>query len=309
MTAEVPKTGFVEVDEGRLFWKYDSPSYDNDGAKNALRPRPVLLFIHAGVSDHTLWDEQVVYCTARGWSTLRFDLLGYGQSVPKQSYLQGGCTPAVKHHNHAVEVIKKYRHFRGRAAIDEKFVVIGLSRGASYAVDFVLQSPHLVAGLVVCAGGLGGFAFANTTQEIEMFQRHDEFIAKGDAHNAAMMDVRIWGRGTQGDDGRLSKTVGDKLYDWCKTIAQREIAGNGGSAIPAEDLTPAAADRLSNISVPTTVACGKYDEICTNEAMKYVAQRVPGAELKEFSAAHMINLECPTEFNDWLAAYLDHFLL
>ena len=49
MTAEVPKTGFVEVDEGRLFWKYDSPSYDNDGAKSALRPRPVLLFIHAYV--------------------------------------------------------------------------------------------------------------------------------------------------------------------------------------------------------------------------------------------------------------------
>lgn len=142
-----------------------------------------------------------------------------------------------------------------------------------------------------------------------MFQRHDLFIAKGDAHNAAMMDVRIWGRGTQGDDGRLSEMVNDKLYHWCKIIAQREIGGNGGSAIPAQNLEPKAAGKLSEIKVPTMVACGKYDETSTNESMKYVAQRIPGAKLKEFGTAHMINLECPLLFNDWLAAYLDQFLL
>lgn len=49
-----------------------------------------------------------------------------------------------------------------------------------------------------------------------------------------MMNVMIWGRGTQShNDGRLSRVVADKLFDWCRMIAQREIAGNGGSAIPA----------------------------------------------------------------------------
>ena len=77
------------------------------------------------------WDEQVTYFTARGWCTLRFDLLGYGQSLPCESYIQGGYTPPVKNHDHAMEVIEEYRRFGGRAAIDEKFIVIGLSRGAS----------------------------------------------------------------------------------------------------------------------------------------------------------------------------------
>ncbi|CAD6563868.1 MAG: hypothetical protein ASARMPREDX12_000118 [Alectoria sarmentosa] len=302
MTVQVPKTGFIELDQGQLFWKYDSPVHDKDRVKSGPSPRPVLLFIHA-------WDEQVVYSTARGWSTLRFDLLGYGQSIPSESYVQRGCTPAVKHHDHAVEVIEQYRLFRGHAAIDEKFVMIGLSRGASYAVDFALQFPHLTAGLVVCAGGLGGFDFANTNQEIAMFECHDDYVAKGDAHNAAMMDVTIWGRGSQGNDGRLSKMVGDKLYEWCKLIAQREIAGTGGSAIPAQDLTPKAAERLSDINVPTAVAFGRYDDTSTNETMKYVAQHIPGAKLTEFGTAHMINLECPSEFNDWLGAYLDHSLI
>ena len=162
--------------------------------------------------------------------------------------------------------------------------------------------------LVVCAGGLGGFDFANTMQETVMFERYDEFIGSGDAENAAMMNVRIWGHGTQGNEGRLSKVVGDKIFEWCKIIAQREITGKGGSAIPAHYL-PTAVARLTEIDIPTLVAWGKYDETNTNEAMKYIAQQVPGAELKEFNTAHMINLESPSEFNGWLEQYLNRLLL
>lgn len=75
----------------------------------------------------------------------------------------------------------------------------------------------------------------NLVQEITIFARYDDFISKGDAHNAAMMNVRIWGQGTQGNDGRLSRLVGDKIFEWCRMIAQREIAGNGSSAIPSQD--------------------------------------------------------------------------
>ncbi len=142
-----------------------------------------------------------------------------------------------------------------------------------------------------------------------MFERYDDFIGKGDAHNAAMMSVRIWGQGTQGNDGRLSRSVGDKLFEWCRVIAQREIVGTGGSAIPSQDLKPTAVERLSDINVPAMVAYGRYDETSTNEAMKYAAQRIPGAKLKEFDTAHMINLESPSDFNKWLEAYLDQFLL
>ena len=142
-----------------------------------------------------------------------------------------------------------------------------------------------------------------------MFERYDEFIGKGDAHNAAMMSVRIWGQGTQGNDGRLSRLVGDKLFEWCRIIAHREIVGKGGSAIPSQDLKPTAVERLPDINVPAMVAYGRYDETSTNEAMNYAARHIPGAKLKEFNTAHMINLESASEFNKWLEAYLDQFLL
>ena len=151
-----------------------------------------------------------------------------------------------------------------------------------------------------------------------MFERYDEFIGSGDAENAAMMNVRIWGHGTQGNEGRLSKVVDDKLFEWCKLIAQREITGKGGSAIPAQYL-PTAAARLTEIrTIPILVAWGTrrtdeivsiFNETNTNEAMKYIAQQIAGAELKEFSTAHMINLESPSEFNGWLEQYLNRLLL
>ncbi len=45
-SAMASKTGFIDVDEGRLFWKYDSPVYYKDSPQTGLRQRPVLLLFH-----------------------------------------------------------------------------------------------------------------------------------------------------------------------------------------------------------------------------------------------------------------------
>ena len=273
--------------------------------------KPTLLFIHACVADHTLWDEQVAYFTNRGWCCLRYDLLGFGESIPSESYLSKEPLPPVKHHDHTARIAEAFLASEGerRRSSNGKFVVIGLSCGACIAIDFAICFPELVSGLVLCAGGVGGFDIANTAEEDALFKAVDEYMTEKDIENAARTNVRIWGDGPQEDEGRLNGNVREKFYNWCKTIATKEIARNGGSAIPQEDLkNPPAAQRLSQIKVGTIVAKGKYDESSTVSAMDYVAQNIERAELKEFEAGHMINLECPTEFNNWLGIFLDKFL-
>ena len=50
----------------------------------------------------------------------------------------------MKHHDHAMQVIEEYYLFKGHAIVDEKFVVIGLSRGASMDLDkTILDSPDM----------------------------------------------------------------------------------------------------------------------------------------------------------------------
>ena len=70
--AQKTKMGFTDMSEGRLFWRFDGPNAPTSHEKGSTqpipkdeaqksKPRPILLFVHAAVADHTLWDEQVRY--------------------------------------------------------------------------------------------------------------------------------------------------------------------------------------------------------------------------------------------------------
>lgn len=217
--------------------------------------------------------------------------------------------PSIRHHDHVQMVVEAYLKHRISSGQKETttFVVIGLSRGGGIAIDFALSYPDLVSGLVLCAGGLGGFEVPNTSAEESEFDMYEKYLEQHEIESATRMLVKIWGDGPLEKQGRSSDKVQEKLYGWCKDIVAREVAGTGGSAIPYEDLQPPAAERLTQLKVKTIVAKGEYDESGTNKAMDYVHQHVQGATLKEFRAAHMINLECTSEFNNWLGAFLRQF--
>ncbi len=252
-----------------------------------------------------MWDDQVIYCTTKGWHCLRYDLFGYGKSIPSATYLAKDPRPPIRHHHHTAQVVEALfgNGFGQRTPTNQKVIVVALSRGANIAVDFALSRPELV----LCAGGLGGFEIANTSDEEAMLAQVDEFMSRKDALNTAKMNVRIWGNGTQAKEGRMGENSKEKLFKWCKDIAEKELSGKGGD-LPCENLqNPPAVERRSEIKVKTIVAIGKHGESSTNAAMRYFAQHLPGAAVKEFEAAHMINLDCPVEFNQWLGAYLAQF--
>ncbi len=47
---------------------------------------PALVFIHAGVSDHRMWDPQVEVFASR-FKVIRYDLRGFGKStMPEESF-------------------------------------------------------------------------------------------------------------------------------------------------------------------------------------------------------------------------------
>ena len=240
-------------------------------------------------------------------------MFGYGLSVPSEEYLLKDPIPPVDHHEHVHMVAREYHMHRERLgnflSMNKQFVVIGLSRGASTAIDFTLAYPKYVEGLVLCTGVVGGFDEPNKPSEQALFDLYDEFMAKKDVENATRMQIRVWGDGTQAKEGRLTnKKVREKLYWWCKDIAERELEGKGGWAIPCKDPGfPPPFRLLQTINAKAIVATGKYDESSTTEAMRHVAQNIKGAKIQEFKAAHMVNLECPKEFNEWVEAFLEQF--
>ena len=297
---------FLDIAEGQIFWTLDRPTFDEGDPQREHRSLPTLLFIHAAVADYTLWDDQVAFCTSRGWYCLRYDLLGYGKSMPSKSYLAKYPRPLVRHHDHAALVVNTWFNSKNglQNPADQKIVVMAMSHGAYIAIDLALSHTDLIRGLVLCAGGAGGLDIPDSPDEEVLFAQLENSKRERDIQKIAETNVRIWGDGTQGEEGRMSDQTRKKLLTWCRDIADKELANVGGGTIPYEFAHPPASERLSAINFDTRLAIGRYDTSGTNAAMRAIALRLERVQLKEFEAAHMLNLECPVEFNEWLGKYL-----
>ncbi|KAK3707644.1 hypothetical protein LTR37_011992 [Vermiconidia calcicola] len=285
--------GFLEVNEGSVYWTYTSV----EAIKN--ESRPVLLFLHPGVADHTLWDEQVDYLTQKGWSCLAFDLLGFGQSHASVEYLRSDP-------RRPFDPIRHVDLLREQVLPAESAVVpIGLSIGGSLALGYTVNRPEYVSGAIVIAGGLLGFEHSNTPQEERLFALDDSLILAGDVQGAANLRVRIWGDGPLQEPGRMREDLADMMLKWNIEISARECAKTGGCALDTVTPEKPAGTLLHAIDVPVAVSYGVFDETYTTAAMKYLADKVPGATIREFRAAHMVNLEARDEFNKWLSDWLE----
>ncbi|KAK9428533.1 Alpha/Beta hydrolase protein [Lipomyces doorenjongii] len=280
MTTCRTSSGFVQIPEGKLFWVLDEPLPASEA------PRPLLLFIHAGVTDCTLWDGQVSYFTARGWTVLRYDMFGWGRSTPNESFLcqPPESRPKVKPLEHPVQILEALRDEMTGGGIvgagGTRVVVIGISAGGMLAIDFTLANPHVVVGLVAVAAGLSGDDSTNTEEEDKLFEQCGKLEAARDVEGLALMN----------------------------DIAAREFSLTGGNSIACEGLKPPAVLRLGDINMPVAVAIGTLDATATIAGMRRLCRNVGGAVAKEFCTAHMVNLEAADEFNSWLEAWLAQYV-
>ncbi|KAK9241854.1 putative alpha/beta hydrolase [Lipomyces tetrasporus] len=308
MTTSMTSSGFVQIPEGKLFWVLDEPLPGSEPS------RPLLLFIHAGVTDCTLWDGQVSYFTARGWTVLRYDMFGWGRSTPNESFLSQPpeSRPKVKSLEHPVQILEAVQNeMTGGGIIGggaTEVVVIGISAGGMLAIDFTLANPHVVVGLVAVAAGLSGDDSTNTKEEDKLFEQCGKLEAARDVEGLALLNVRIWGDGPLMEEGRLASSIRREMLTWTKNIAARECSLTGGNSIACEGLKPPAVGRLGEINVPVAVAIGTLDETATVAGMRRLCRNVGGAVAKEFCTAHMVNLEVADEFNSWLEAWLARYV-
>ena len=285
--------GYLPVEEGSIYWQY--VEVDNKTDKS----RPTLIFMHAGVTDHTLWDNQVEFVAEKGWSSLTFDLFGFGKSVANEQYLRS--VP-----RQPFDMLAQVDQLREAVLpADSKVIPVGLSIGGSLALGYTVNRKESVAGAVLVSAGLLGFEADNTPAEDRLFRLAEDLLRDGDVQGAANLQVRIWGDGPLQEPGRMAEPLAEQMLKWNIEICAREAAKTGGCALDSTEPEKPAGSMLHEIDVPIAVAYGSYDETYTIVAMKHVGSKVKGATIKEFAAAHMINMEFPEEFNKWLGVWLE----
>lgn len=270
-------TGYAPVPGGELY-------YEVAGAG------PAVVLIHAGIADLRMWDDQLA-ALAAAHTVIRFDCRGFGRTR----------TEPVAYSNRQ-DVADLLDHLGvARAA------VVGCSRGGQIALDFTIDRPERVSGLVWVCSGVGGWTPPDEIfhpDEIALWEAMEAAEAAGEHERVATLDVRLWVDGPLQPAGRAAEAVRQKVYAMAlnnyQAHAHLEAAG-----LAAQPLAPPALGRLGEVRAPVLAIVGELDPAATAAAAAVLAAGVPNCRVERFpDCAHLPNLEQPERFNGLLSAFL-----
>jgi pimeloyl-ACP methyl ester carboxylesterase len=247
-----------------------------------------VVFVHASVMDHSMWDEQVA-ALADDYGTVVYDLRGHGRTG-------GSVLPRYTMDTFADDLDALL------AALDvDRPVLCGLSMGGLVALTYAARHPDRVAGLVLAE------AFAP-----EILSR-GEWLLRRVLLNALIPPVRL-----------LGYERVERAEVW---LAERLFGGVGGDYERVERLratgprmatdefvkTMRAMSRfhdvtldLSAVRTPTLVLYGEHGLPFVPRHAAALAARLPDVEVDEVpGAGHAANLDAPAYVTDAVRRFLD----
>ncbi len=262
-------TGYADVHGARLY-------YEMMGAGQPL------VFVHAGIADSRMWDDQFAAFAAR-YRVIRYDIRGFGKSAMPP----GPSSTSRDLHGLLTALGITRAH------------VVGLSIGGGIAIDFTLQHPEMVSALVLAASGLGG------TQPSAEMQRADADVdatLERDGIDAAVeAENRLWVDGPKRTPNQVDPTVRARVTEMNGALYRLPEVD-----APRERLDPPAVGRLGEIHAPTLVIVGDGDVPDVIETADALEQGIAGARKVVFpDVAHMVNMERSAEFNRVALDFLD----
>ena len=177
-------------------------------------------------------------------------------------------------------------------------ILAGLSLGAKLALDYALQSPELVQGLVLASYPSSGesekrrvwaLGFAQAIETRGLDEAGAEFV---------------WGERSRFDP-KGAQLIRQGLLEH-SPAALAHILREVLATLPSPHTL---APRLRELRIPTCLIAGKDDPESLTPC-RQLATLLPSAELYELEAAgHVVNLTKPAEFNQILQAFLAPFAL
>jgi 3-oxoadipate enol-lactonase len=249
---------------------------------------PGVALIHAGLCDSRMWDAEFA-ALAVHYRVVKLDLRGFGRSeLPPGPF----------------SFVEDLRTVLDLAGI-EKAALVGVSVGAALALDFALEEPERVRGLVLAAPAIGGLDWS---EEVRRFgAREDELLDAGDLDGAVELNLRMWVDGPRRGPDAVDPAVRERVGEMQRRAFEIQVPAYEGDVEPGPQamLEPPAIERLEDVGVPTLVVVGDADVSDVIERADVLERRIPGArKIVLPDVAHLVNLERPSEFQ----ALLDEFL-
>lgn len=242
---------------------------------------PPLLLIHAGIVDRRMWDE-VMPAFAERYRTIRFDLRGYGETpLPDGPFVYGADARGLLH----------------SLGVDRAHVV-AVSIGGHVALDMAIAHPELIDRLVVVSPGLAGWEMSDELKA--GWSEEEAAFDRGDLDEAAWISVEIWLDGPDRDPDDLPAELRERVWAMQRRAYDHDNdAADGGWLVADRHL------KLRQITAPTLVAVGEYDQPDFEDIGRHIARSIPGARFELLPrVAHLPPLERPADFSRLVLDFL-----
>lgn len=174
----------------------------------------------------------------------------------------------------------------------ERFTVLGYSLGTAIAVRAATRHPERVTGLVLTSG------FARLDNRMRLAVQVWRELLEGDRELLARF-LTLMATGAPA----LEALSPDELE---KAVAELAVSVPAGTPEQV-DLVAGVDNRadLARITVPTLVVATTLDPLVSPALSRELAAGIPGAELVEVEAGHLVAAEAPQRWLDLVRAFLD----
>jgi len=222
------------------------------------------VFIHGSGGDHSAWSHQYSGLHKQ-YNIAAVDLPGHGNSEGSGENDIGSYCLWVKK---LLDILPL-----------KNIILVGHSLGAAISLQFALNYPQKIQGIVTVGGGLKmpvnpaifEFLKTNPVESIELICKFSVAKANREKFMAPLMKSLA--------DTRIDALQGDL------------------SACDKFDVSP----EISKISLKALAICGAEDKMTPPDFSRQIAESISGAKLCLIEGAgHMVMMERPEEFNEAL---------
>ena len=267
------QTGFAEINGARLYYELAGT-----GAP--------FVMIHAGIADCRMWDAEFAHF-AKSHQVLRFDMRGYGKSLP------------VHGEFNIQDDLRALLHYLD---VKSPVILMGCSMGAGLAIDYALTHQEEVGALILVGGAPAGFE-ADVAGPEELFAQSEQAFRDGDVERVAEIDMKIWFDGCGRSSENINQQARMRAWEMARQVTEHELKAIGTHR--RKTFEARATERLAELQMPSLVIIGEKDLPYLKLAAEYLSEGMPAATMAlMLEAAHLPNMEHPERFRALVEDFL-----
>jgi 3-oxoadipate enol-lactonase len=261
----------LEITIDDLFISYSDEGNESD---------PTIVFIHGFPLNKSMWSSQTAALRDR-YRVITYDVRGFGNSKTGTEELT--IDLFVSDLSHLLDKLKL-----------KTVILCGLSMGGYIALRAMERFPEKFDALVLC----------DTQYTADSPEARDKRIKTIDSIKSDGLeryaDEALNGFFFKGSVDKKSKEIIETR--WMIESNSKEVLCNTLMAMANRSET---CSQLENIEIPVLILVGKEDTITPPASAEFIQSKINGATLHRLeNAAHLSNLDNPTDFNKYLEDFL-----